>query len=89
MASFIDDFYYGELDPQEGMFKKNRDAYKAYQKLEENEKFFLENLQGEYLRKFRDYMQSFDDCCGLSNAFSYKKSFRDGARFTNDVFSDD
>ena len=89
MAGFIEELYYGEINPQKGMFSKYIEASKAYEKLEEAENFFLENLQGELLKKFKEYIQTSDDCGSYSNAYYYKKGFRDGARFVNDVFSDD
>ena len=86
---FIEDFYNGEHNPQKGIFNYNSEVCEAYEKMVKTEEALLSNLKGEFLEQFRAYVDSSTDFYGMSHIFSYKKGFRDGARFANDVYADD
>ena len=89
MSSYIEDLYFGELTPQAGIYDKHKDIRNALEKADETEKYLLENLKGDLLEKFKTHIDATEDFYGLSAVYSYKKGFRDGARLTNDIFSND
>ena len=89
MPNFIEDFYYGNLEPQEmnpdtqRQVKKNLKALvlceeKLEEKLDERTKELLE----VYKEKYNEFLNS---CC----LDSFTSGFRAGARFTYDTFKKD
>ena len=50
MANFIEEFYYGNLDPQARSTKQNKTVQKQMEVLMLNEDFLTENLSGESKR---------------------------------------
>ena len=55
MGKFIEEFYYGNLDPQERSTKENKTVQKQMEVLMLNEDFLTENLSGESKKKFLDF----------------------------------
>lgn len=55
MANFIEEFYYGNLDPQARSTKENKTAQKQMEVLLLNEDFLAEHLSGESKKKFLDF----------------------------------
>ena len=47
MTNFIEEFYYGNLDPQALSTKENKTVQKQMEALMLNEDFLTENLSGE------------------------------------------
>ena len=54
MGKFIEEFYYGNLDPQVRSTKENKAVQKQMEVLMLNEDFLTENLSGEIKKKFLD-----------------------------------
>ena len=54
MANFIEEFYYGNLDPQARSTKQNKTVQKQMEVLMLNEDFLTEHLSGENKKKFLD-----------------------------------
>ncbi len=52
MGKFIEEFYYGNLDPQARSTKENKAVQKQMEVLMINEEFLTENLSGESKKKF-------------------------------------
>ena len=52
MANFIEEFYYGNLDPQARSTKQNKAVQKQMEVLMLNEDFLTERLSGENKKKF-------------------------------------
>ena len=52
MGKFIEEFYYGNLDPQARSTKENKAVQKQMEVLMLNEDFLTENLSGESKKKF-------------------------------------
>jgi hypothetical protein len=52
MSKFIEEFYYGNLDPQPRRTKQNKIVQKQIEVLMLNEDFLTENLSGESKKKF-------------------------------------
>ena len=86
MGKFIEEFYYGNLDPQARSTKENKTVQKQMEVLMLNEDFFTENLSGESKTKFLDFVNAWVVVNGESNLDSLIMGFRLGANFTYDTF---
>ena len=86
---FIEEFYYGNLDPQARSTKQNKAVQKQMEVLMLNEDFLTENLSGENKKKFLDFVNAWGVVNGESNLDSFIMGFRLGANFTYDTFVND
>ena len=55
MGKLIEEFYYGNLDPQARSTKQNKAVQKQMEVLLINEEFLTENLSGESKKKFLEF----------------------------------
>ena len=86
MGKFIEEFYYGNLDPQARSTKENKAVQKQMEVLLINEEFLTENLSGESKKKFLEFSNAWSVVNGESNLDSFIMGFRLGANFTYDTF---
>ena len=86
MSNIIEDFYYGNLDPQARSTKENKAVQKQMEILMLNEDFLTENLSGESKKKFLEFSNAWSVVNGESNLDSFITGFRLGANFTYDTF---
>ena len=86
MATFIEDFYYANIDPQARGVKKNSRVQKEMGVLAENEELLTERLTGEEKKLFLDYVNAWGIILGICALDSFTIGFRFGARFTYDTF---
>ena len=86
MGKFIEEFYYGNLDPQARSTKENKAVQKQMEILMLNEDFLTENLSGESKKKFLEFSNAWSVVNGESNLDSFIMGFRLGAQFTYDTF---
>ena len=86
MTNFIEEFYYGNLDPQARSTKENKTVQKQMEVLMLNEDFLTENLFGENKKEFLEYSDAWSVVNGESNLDSFIMGFRLGAKFTYDTF---
>ena len=85
MANFIEELYYGNIEPQNT--KKKSKAYSKEMKvLTENEDILLEKLPEEDKKLFLEYVDVWGIVDGESVVDSFIIGFRLGARFTYDAF---
>ena len=89
MGKFIEEFYYGNLDPQARSTKENKAVQKQMEVLMLNEDFLTENLSGESKKKFLEFSNAWSVVNGESNLDSFIMGFRLGANFTYDTFIND
>ena len=89
MEKFIEEFYYGNLDPQARSTKQNKAVQKQMEVLLINEEFLTENLSGESKKKFLEFSNAWSVVNGESNLDSFIMGFRLGANFTYDTFVND
>ena len=89
MLKFIEEFYYGNLDPQARSTKQNKTVQKQMEDSLLNEKFLTEHLAGENKKKFLDFCNAWGVVNGESNLDSFIMGFRLGAQFTYDTFVND
>ena len=86
MGKFIQEFYYGNLDPQARSTKQNEMVQKQMEVLMLNEDYLTENLSGESKKKFLDFVNAWSVVNGESNLDSFIMGFRLGANFAYDTF---
>ena len=86
MKNFIEEFYYGNLDPQTRSTKENKTVQKQMGVLMLNEDFLTENLSGESKKNFLEFCNAWSVVNGESNLDSFIMGFKLGAKFTYDTF---
>ena len=86
MINFIEDLYYGNIDPQARSFEHNPRVQRDMQTLAESEDYLLNNLSGEEKRQFIRYVDAWASVNGESTLDSFITGFRLGAQFTFDTF---
>lgn len=86
MGNFIEEFYYGNLDPQARSTRENKTVQKQMEVLMLNEEFLTEELSGERKKKFLDFVNAWEVVNGESNLDSFIMGFRLEANFTYDTF---
>ena len=86
MKSFIEEFYYGNIEPQELSPELGSTLKKKLNSLVKNEDEFKEKLSEEEKKLFKKYSDSYNEFLSMSVADSFISGFRLGAKFTHDVF---
>ncbi len=86
---FIEDFYYGNLEPQMREIKKNSDFQKDFNKLCEIESVLKEKLTDAEKSLFIEYVNLWGIISGDIDFDSYKAGFKHGAGFALDAFITD
>ena len=89
MFKFIEEFYYGNIDPQARSTKENKAVQKQMEVLMLNEDYLTENLSGDSKKKFLEFSNAWSVVNGESNLDSFIMGFRLGAQFTYDTFVND
>ena len=86
MGKFIEEFYYGNIDPQARSTKQNKTVQKQMEVLMLNEDFLTERLSGESKKKFLNFVNAWSVVNGESNLDSFMMGFRLETNFTYDTF---
>ena len=86
MAGFIEEFFYGNIDPQARSATQNSAIQKEMQRLSDYEEEMTNQLIGEEKRKFLAYVNAWGIVNGEGNLDSFIVGFRLGAAFMQDTF---
>ena len=86
MGNFIEEFYYGNIDPQARSTKCNKAVQKEMTTLSDAEVYLTAKLTGEEKNKFLDFVNAWSVVNGESNLDSFIMGFRLGANFTYETF---
>lgn len=86
MLNIIEDFYYGNIEPQEVNSELTSKLKKKLSNLAEKEEQLTVKLTGEEKGLFQNYVSAYVEFSTISNADSFISGFRLGARFTYDTF---
>ena len=86
MVNFIEELYYGNIEPQNKKRKESRNYSREMGALSKNEDILLEKLPLEDKKLFLEYVDAWGIVDGESVVNSFVTGFRLGARFTYDVF---
>ena len=86
MANFIEELYYGNIEPQNMKKKKSKSYSREMKILSENEDVLLEKLPEEDKKLFLEYVDAWGIVDGEAVVDSFITGFRIGAKFTYDTF---
>ena len=86
MAQFIEEFYYGNIDPQARSTRQNKTVQKEMAMLTKTEELLTNALKDEALKWFLDFANAWSIVNGESNLDSFIMGFRLGANFAYDAF---
>ena len=86
MTNFIEEFYYGNIDPQARSSEQNKKVRRDMQILTDNEDFLTDKLTGEEKKRFLQYVDAWAAVNGESTLDSFIAGFRLGAQFAFDTF---
>ena len=89
MSGFIEDFYYGNIEPQDCCSELKNELKKKLNALTEKEEMLNSRLSGEEKDLFVAYTNTYNDFLTVSIADSFISGFRLGAKFTLDTFVTD
>ena len=86
MSNIIEDFYYGNLEPQEINSELTPKLKKELSNLTDKEEQLTARLNGEDKELFQNYVSAYVEFSTTSNADSFISGFRLGAKFTYATF---
>ena len=86
MKSFIEELYYGNIDPQNSGFEEDEGVQRTMQTIRENEDFLADTLIGEEKKRFLDFADAWSAFNGDATLEGFITGFRLGARFVLDAF---
>ena len=86
MSNIIEDFYYGNIEPQEVNSELTPNLKKKLSALADKEEQLTTRLTGEDKELFLNYVSAYVEFSTTSNADSFISGFRLGARLTYDTF---
>lgn len=86
MSDFIEDFYYGNIEPQECTNELNSELKMKLDLLTQAEEQLTSKLTDEEKELFMKYAKHSGEFLCTSNADSFISGFRLGAKFTYDTF---
>ena len=86
MSDFIEDFYYGNIEPQEISTELSTELRRKLDSLSQAEEHLTSKLTDEEKELFIKYASHSSEFLCVSNADSFIAGFRLGARFTYDTF---
>ena len=68
MTNFIEEFYYGNIDPQARSFEQNQKVQRDMQTLTDNEDFLTDKLSGEEKKRFIQYVDVWASVDGIASS---------------------
>ena len=86
MSNIIEDFYYGNIEPQEVNSELTPNLKKKLSALADKEEQLTTRLTGEDKELFLNYVSAYVEFSTTSNADSFISGFRLGARFAYETF---
>lgn len=89
MSKFIEDFYYGNIEPQESCSELKTELKRKLSILTQTEEQLISKLAEEEKALFMKYASQSSEFLCVSNSDSFIAGFRLGAKFTYDTFVTD
>lgn len=89
MANFIEELFYGNIDPQAREYRKGHRAIKVLKNITEIEEKLTERLQREDKDLFLDFCNGNSELMGEATLDSFIVGFRLGAKMIFDTFCSD
>ena len=89
MANFIEELFYGNIDPQARGYRKDHRVIKVSDNMNDIEEKLTERLQGEDKDMFLSFCNAYAELMGEAELDSFIVGFRLGAKMLFDVFCSD
>ena len=86
MKNFIEELYYGNIDPQNSGFEDDESVQRELRTISENEDWLTEHLASEEKKRFLDFADAWSAYNGDATLDGFITGFRLGARFVLDTF---
>ena len=86
MGNFIEELYYGNINPQDRSTRQNKEVQKQMEILTQSDDFLTKNLPEEHKKSFVAFSNAWDIINGESTLDSFIQGFRMGASFSYDTF---
>ena len=86
MKSFIEELYYGNIDPQNSGFEDDECVQRELRTISDNDDWLTEHLVGEEKKRFLDFADAWSAYNGDAALDGFVAGFRLGARFVMDAF---
>ena len=86
MTNFIEEFYYGNIEPMECTTELTAKVKRSLSELADKEEQLTAILTDKEKELFLGYTSAYNKFLSISNADSFTVGFRLGARFTYDTF---
>ena len=86
MTCFIEELYYGNIDPQNSGFEDDESVQRELRTINENEDWLTEHLTGEEKKRFLVFADAWSAYNGDATLDGFITGFRLGARFVFDTF---
>ena len=88
MPNFIEEFYYGNIEPQEITTELRANVRNKLAALAKTEEQFVASLTDAESELFDTYLKQLGEFLCVSNADSFIAGFKLGAKFTYNTFVD-
>lgn len=89
MSKYIEDLYYGNLEPQEARTSLTPKLKHKLKNIADKETLLMSLLSEDTRKMFIDYCDARNEFSSLSCADSFISGFTHGVRLTCEVFSND
>ena len=86
MTNFLEELYYGNLDPQARGYRKDSNILKVSENINELEEKITQRLNGEEKKLFLDFCNANSELMGDTGLDSFIVGFRLGAKMIFDTF---
>ena len=86
MTNFIEELYYGNIDPQNSRFEDDAGVQHELRTISECEDWLTAHLTGEEKKRFLDFADAWSAYNGDATLDGFITGFRLGARFMMDTF---
>ena len=86
MKIFIEELYYGNIDPHNSGFGDDESVQRTLRTISENEDWLTAHLTGEEEKRFLDFADAWSAGGGDATLDGFITGFRLGARFVMDTF---
>lgn len=86
MSNIIEEFYYGNIEPQELSTEITPELKKKLSALVKKEEELTEMLPEKEKELFTNYVLAYNEFSSIGNSDSFISGFRLGAKFTYDTF---
>lgn len=86
--NFIEELFHGNIAPQSKTISSDKHFKTAWDKLVATEEILSHRLDGEEKKLFEEYVNSYGLVLSISDATSFIRGFKIGARIIYDTFFD-